>query len=227
MIWMLHINTALPKAIVVLSNDGAVVDFLINDEQREHTAFLHVAIDQLLKNADLKPGDIKVVGVTSGPGSYSGIRVGLSAAKGLCYALKIPLVTFNTLEALVVSFYQKFPEEEGRVCPMVDARRMEVFTAVYDKRLHPLLVPAALELQPSSIQMVSSYKIAALFGSGSQKFSGIFSNSPQLFERQVDISPQSLVTLTTLKHNAKDFEDVSAADATYLKAVYFASKPDL
>lgn len=224
MIWMLHIHTALPKAIVALSQDGVLIDFLTNDEQREHTSFLHIAIDGLLNKAHLKPKDIQAVGVVSGPGSYSGIRVGLSAAKGLCYALKIPLITFNTLEALAVSFYQQFPDEDGAICPMIDARRMVVFTAVYDKKLRALLVPSALELQTSSRGLFSTYNIAAFFGSGSQKFSGIFENSPQLFERQVDISPQSLVTLTTYKYDAKAFEDVSAADATYLKAVYFASK---
>ena len=224
MIWMLHIHTALPKAIVALSNDGAVVHFLINDEQREHTSFLHVAIDQLLNKADLKPADLQAVGVTSGPGSYSGIRVGLSAAKGLCYALKIPLVTFNTLEALAVSFYQQFPEEDDAICPMIDARRMEVFTAVYDKKIRALLIPTALELQTSSIELFSAYNIAAFFGSGSAKLSGFLPNNPKIFERQVDISPQSLVTLTTQKYGARAFEDVSAADAVYLKAVYFASK---
>ncbi|MEO5501274.1 MAG: tRNA (adenosine(37)-N6)-threonylcarbamoyltransferase complex dimerization subunit type 1 TsaB [Ginsengibacter sp.] len=224
MIWMLLIHTALPRAIVALSNGDEAAHFLINDEQREHTAFLHVAIDELLKKADIKPGDIKVVGVSSGPGSYSGIRVGLSAAKGLCYALKIPLVTFNTLEALAVSFYQKFPKEEGIICPMIDARRMEVFTAVYNKNLSPLLIPTALELKTSTTDLFSVYNIDAFFGSGSQKFSGFFTTNPKIFERQVDISPQSLVTITNQKYKAKEFEDVSAADAMYLKAVYFAGK---
>ncbi len=224
MIWMLHIHTALPKAVVALSNDGVVVHFLINDEQWEHTAFLHVAIDQLLKEADLKPADIQAVGVTSGPGSYSGIRVGLSAAKGLCYALKIPLLTFNTLEALAVSFYQQFPEEDGAICPMIDARRMEVFTAVYDRNLKPLLQPNSIELQSAPIDYFSPYNIAAFFGSGSEKFSAIFQNNDKLFERQVDITPESLVLLTTQKFKARDFEDASNANALYLKPVYFASK---
>ncbi len=222
--WMLHIHTALPRALVALSHNGVLTHFLLNNEQREHTAFLHEAIDQLLKKADLKPGDIQVVGVTSGPGSYSGIRVGLSAAKGFCFALKIPLVTFNTLEALAVSFYQQYPDEEGAVCPMIDARRMEVFTAVYDKELHDLLVPSALVLESSSIEFFSSYNISAFIGSGSQKFSGNFVNSPPLFERQVNITPQSLVTLTNHRYDLKAFDKVSSADALYLKSVYFASK---
>lgn len=224
MIWMLHIHTALPSAIVALSREGVLVDFLSNDEQREHTSFLHIAIDKLLRKAHLKPKDLKTVGVVTGPGSYSGIRVGLSAAKGLCYALNIPLVTFNSLEALTQSFYQCYPTESGVICPMIDARRMEVFTAVYDRDLTPLLQPNSLELQASTIDYFSPFNMAAVFGSGSEKFSTIFQNNDKLFERQVDITPESLVSLTTQKYNTRDFEDVSNANALYLKPVYFASK---
>ncbi len=224
MIWMLHIHTTLPKAIVAISCDGKLIHFLINEEQKEHSAFLHEAIEQLLKMADLKPVDIKTVGITSGPGSYSGIRVGLSAAKGFCYALKIPLVTFNTLEALGISFYELFPGETGAVCPMIDARRMEVFTAIYDKSQKLLFEPCALEIDAISYKSLVGYGVSAFVGSGSPKVSNLFSENPQLFERQVDITPQSLVILTNKKYQLKQFEDVSGADAVYLKAVHFATK---
>lgn len=224
MIWMLHLHTTLPKAIVAISCDGKLIHFLANEEQREHSAFLHVAIDQLLKIADIKPGDIQTVGVTSGPGSYSGIRVGLSAAKGFCYALKIPLITFNTLEALSVSFYQQFPEEQGAVCPMIDARRMEVFTAVYDKAQKLLLKPCALEIDEDSYSKIVGYGISAFVGSGSPKVWEMFPENIQLFNRQIGVLPQSLVLLTSQKYDLKNFEDVSNADALYLKPVYFAPK---
>ena len=224
MIWMLHIHTTLPKAIVAISCDGQLMHFLSNEEQREHSAFLHEGIDQLLKMANLKPGNIKTVGITSGPGSYSGIRVGLSAAKGFCYALKIPLVTFNTLEALSVSFYEQFPGETGAVCPMIDARRMEVFTAVYDKTQKLLFEPCALEIDVSSYKSLVEQGVCAFVGSGSLKVSNMFSENPQLFERQVDITPESLVRLTNQKYQLKQFEDVSGADALYLKAVHFTTK---
>ena len=224
MIWMLHIHTTLPTAIVALSCDGILIHSLSNDEQREHSAFLHDAIDQLIKMAEIKPGDIQTVGVTSGPGSYSGIRVGLSAAKGFCYALNIPLITFNTLEALSVSFYQQFPEEQGAVCAMIDARRMEVFTAVYNKAQEILFKPCALEINAVSFTTLLDSGISAFVGSGAPKVFEMFPEETMLFERRTDVLPQSLVLLTTQKYNLKIFEDVSNADALYLKPVYFAPK---
>lgn len=224
MIWMLHIHTTLPRAIVALSCDGTLIHFLSNEEQQEHASFLHEAINQLLNTSGLSPKEIKVVGATSGPGSYSGIRVGLSAAKGLCYGLKIPLVTFNTLDALAYSFYEQFPDEAGVVCPMIDARRMEVFTAIYGHGQNLLLDACALEIDADSYNSLIAYGVSAFIGSGAPKVFNMFQKDAPLFEKQVEISPQSLVALTNQKYQLKKFDDVTASDAIYLKPVYFAAK---
>jgi tRNA threonylcarbamoyladenosine biosynthesis protein TsaB len=107
---------------------------------------------------------------------------------------------------------------------MIDARRMEVFTAVYDKTQKLLFEPCALEIDPNSYKKLVGYGVSAFVGSGSLKVSNMFSENPQLFERQVDITPESLVRLTNQKYQLKQFEDVSGADALYLKAVHFPTK---
>ena len=125
---------------------------MTNEDPKSHAAFLHTAIHKILHNNDISVNDLKAIGVTNGPGSYTGIRVGLATAKGLCYALKIPLITFNTLEVMAVSAIENIKDKNAFYCPMIDARRMEVFTAVYDADMNPVEQPSAIDLADKSYQ---------------------------------------------------------------------------
>src|SRR5687767_1657626 len=130
---ILNIDTAMELASICLSDEKEVLSFSENRDQKDHAGWLQPAIKQVMDDAGFSLSELAAIAVTSGPGSYTGLRVGLSSAKGLCFALKLPLITVNTLEAMA----QAVPSEAAALrCPMIDARRMEVFTAIYDDAMN-------------------------------------------------------------------------------------------
>src|SRR5690349_23178962 len=128
MAFILNMDSSTEKASIALARDGETLFMAVNDNQRDHAGWIHVAIAAGLREIGERPESLEAIGVTSGPGSYTGLRVGMATAKGLCYALGIPLMTVNTLEAMALSVKRT---NVSWVCPMIDARRMEVFTALY------------------------------------------------------------------------------------------------
>ncbi len=139
---ILNIDTATETAQVSFAKDGKVLQSLTNELQKDHASFLQTAIQQLAKKNNLILTDVDGIAVTAGPGSYTGIRVGMASAKGLCYALNKPLIAINTLQVLTVAAQQELNNaSEILFCPMIDARRMEVFTAIYNNTLAEILPP--------------------------------------------------------------------------------------
>ena len=135
---ILNIDTATDHASVALCNNGNLIALKDNPYQKEHAAFVHVAIEGMLKEHDVSINEIDAFAVTSGPGSYTGLRVSMAAAKGLCYALQKPLICLNTLQVMACAAKIMIVEnglpvlDEQLLCPMIDARRMEVFMAMYN-----------------------------------------------------------------------------------------------
>ena len=142
---ILNIDTATEKAHVSLSNDAVILQSLYNESQKDHAGFLQPAILRLVKDAAVSLKNIDAVAVTAGPGSYTGLRVGMASAKGICYALQKPLIALNTLEVMAASaLYHPGIHAANPVdlfCPMIDARRMEVYTALYNRQLETILAP--------------------------------------------------------------------------------------
>ena len=145
---ILNIDTASEKAHVSFAKDGQVVAVLHSSSQKEHASFLQSAIEQLVSTTGIELPQIDAVAVTAGPGSYTGLRVGMASAKGLCYALQKPLIAINTLEMMAKSavLFLKKTDKEVLLCPMMDARRMEVFTAIYKQDLQIVLNSSAIIL---------------------------------------------------------------------------------
>src|SRR5271168_1032073 len=141
---------------------------LENFEQKAHAAWLHVAVQELMTNTGSRMRDLQAVAVTAGPGSYTGLRVGMAAAKGFCYALGIPLITEDTLRVMAFAASERLPEAD-LLCPMIDARRMEVFTAVYQKGGKVLLPPIAMVIDENSFSEFLSERFMSFFGDGSYK----------------------------------------------------------
>jgi len=134
--YILHIDTTGERGLVMLSRQGIPIALLENGNPMEHGSFLHPAIEKLMREQQLNKENIAAIAVANGPGSYTGLRVGLAAAKGLCYAWNIPLITLSSLQLLAMAAKKKL-EETGNatdvwIVPMIDARRMEVFYAIYD-----------------------------------------------------------------------------------------------
>lgn len=130
---LLLLETATQVCSVALSIDGKVVGEIHSDEHNAHSSRLSKFMEQLLEENHSSFAELDGVCVSSGPGSYTGLRIGVSSAKGLCYAREIPLMAVPTLESMACQYYDEHPEYEGMVCPMIDARRMECYTAFFEK----------------------------------------------------------------------------------------------
>ncbi|MBP7931122.1 MAG: tRNA (adenosine(37)-N6)-threonylcarbamoyltransferase complex dimerization subunit type 1 TsaB [Chitinophagaceae bacterium] len=164
---ILLINTALQEASVGIAVDGQLIDQISNLSQKEHASFLHPAIQSICKKNDITLKSLKAVSVINGPGSYTGLRVGLSAAKGICYANQIPLICINTLEWIA---FGNREQAKDLIVPMIDARRMEVFTAVYSRDLNTLFAPSNLILDEQSYAGYLNTQQVLFVGDGAAKW---------------------------------------------------------
>jgi tRNA threonylcarbamoyladenosine biosynthesis protein TsaB len=194
-----------------------------NNNQMDHAGFLQVAIKDILGKAAINFSQIDAIAVTIGPGSYTGLRVGLSSAKGLCYALNKPLITIGTLEVLAKSALISPESNEFKptmlLCPMIDARRMEVFTAVFDQSLQTILAPYALILEANSFNEMLTKSPIAFFGNGSQKWQNISLSTNSIF-LDVAINPFAMSELTQNKFTLSNFSDLAYTEPTYIKEFY-------
>jgi tRNA threonylcarbamoyladenosine biosynthesis protein TsaB len=213
---ILNIDTATETAQVNFAKDGRVLQFLTNTMQKDHAAFVQTAIQQLLSAAPFTLKDIDAVAVTSGPGSYTGLRVGMASAKGICYALNKPLILVNMLEVLATSIQQKNDHSALLFCPMIDARRMEVFTAIYDYSLNTKMEPCALILQENSfLNYLENNKIISS-GSGLAKWKAICTHPNALFSNIYDLAP-AMAGLSFNYFLQPRFSNLAYSEPNYLK----------
>lgn len=233
---ILLIDTSQETASVALSKEGQVLFSEENKISKEHASWLHTAIGRLLAEAEMTLAELKAVAVIAGPGSYTGLRVGMAAAKGFCYALNIPLITRNTLEVMAESMRPVAEKKKSLICPMIDARRDEVFTALYLSNLkfesvnrqpptakrqpptaYPLqqiLPPQALILDKNAFEMPLAENTIIFFGSGAEKWKKITPSPSAIFEPQ----PAIIQAFATLSHH--DFAAGNWADPVYSEPIY-------
>ncbi|GAC1438630.1 MAG: tRNA (adenosine(37)-N6)-threonylcarbamoyltransferase complex dimerization subunit type 1 TsaB [Sediminibacterium sp.] len=223
---LLNIDTATGYAGVCISRDGDIVQMLESHEQKNHASFVQPAIQQLLEQTGYRLNNIDAVAVTAGPGSYTGLRVGLASAKGICFALDKPLILVNTLEVIAQSMIAVTGGQEHAInnqpillCPLIDARRMEVFTAVYDLSLTEIYAPQAMVLDENSFSsLLSSHRI--LFGgSGHQKLKQILIHPNAAFTN----NGHHVNNLAQLAHRlfiAGTFADLVYSDPFYVKEFF-------
>ena len=215
---ILNIDTATEKAHVSFAKDGLILHAVYNGSQKEHASFLQSAIKELTIITGVKLADISAVAVTAGPGSYTGLRVGMASAKGLCYALKIPLITMNTLEILALSAIHFFSGNGEPVlfCPMIDARRMEVFTAIYNKDLTICMTPSAVVLDESSFANQLLQNKILFSGSGFEKWKRICKSVNALFE-DISILPEAMSKYSAGLYFERNFTELAYSEPFYLK----------
>jgi tRNA threonylcarbamoyladenosine biosynthesis protein TsaB len=172
--------------------------------------------------------DLHAVAVTSGPGSYTGLRVGMATAKGLCYALKIPLITANTLKVMayaMISENAATPEPAPVLyCPMIDARRMEVFTATYDGELNEVLKPTACVLDDSTFKEALNKTVMFFFGNGSAKWKHLCNHSNARFIESKIFSVSYLGKMAASLYLQRKFADLAYENPVYLKEFYSYTK---
>lgn len=217
---ILHIDTALEKASVGISRDGILLDELTSSIPNTHAAFVQSAIQDLMKLSGMGLDRLDAVAVVSGPGSYTGLRVGMASAKGICYALKKPLIGVCTLEIMTCAALALYPGFDY-YAPMIDARRMEVFTALYNARLEPRLAPAPVILSPDLFLDINSEQKILCFGSGSSKW-----EKDQILNKNISLADLNyngihLAQLCYAFYRRNNFIDLAYAEPLYLKDFYF------
>ena len=227
---LLNIDVSVDTASVCLAKDSNVFAVSKNvrkdspkesfvtlgEKQKDHVAWLHVGIKEIFDKNNLEIRSIDGVAVTEGPGSYTGLRIGMATAKGICYALNKPLITLNTL--LVMACASKQSDGE-LLCPMIDARRMEVFTAIYTKDLQVVKKPAAITLNENSFDEELTNNSICFFGNGSEKFQKI-KNHPKALFTKIDFDATNMVFLAEEKFTKREFADLAYAEPLYLKEFY-------
>ena len=218
---ILQIDTATEHASICLSSNGISLLSKVSTDQKNHGSFLQPAILELMAEYGQQLSDLDAIAVSEGPGSYTGLRVGLASAKGLCYALEKPLIMINTLKIIAVSAIKSIGESQNAhlYVPMIDARRMEVFTATYDSNLNTVSAPNAKVLDESSFQSILNEKSIVFSGSGTIKFNSICHHPNALF---TNVQHQS-EDMSELAFNAlekKDFVNLAYSEPYYLKSFY-------
>ena len=220
---ILNIDTAGENAIISICEQTKVLASVINNNQKDHAAFLQPAIKNLFNQIDIPINKLNAISVASGPGSYTGLRVSMASAKGLCYALKIPLITISTLEIMATFTINKIQNIKGFYCPIIDARRMEVFTAVYDARLTEIIKPVAMVVDSNSFKDILKKNTVFFYGSGVAKCKKIIENANAIFlEEEMNAQPMALLSYKNYKEN--NFADVAYATPFYLKEFYTTAK---
>jgi len=191
-----------------------------------HSENITVFIEEVTAEAGISLNEIDAVAVSKGPGSYTGLRIGVSTAKGLCFALQKPLIAVNTLLALANNFLTSNhqPPATNLLCPMLDARRMEVYCAVYDSTLNEVEQTAALIIEKNSFAEVLKSNKVYFFGSGAQKCKPVLQHPDAVFVDDVHSSATGMISLSEKKFAEKQFEDVAYFEPFYLKD-FVAIKP--
>lgn len=226
---ILHIDTATGFASVAIGNAQQIITFRQSSDQMNHARFIHEAIKAVVEESCITLNDIDAVSVSNGPGSYTGLRVGLSTAKGLCYALDKPLILISTLEIMANAMIVEFkPRPEQNLlpflyCPMIDARRMEVFTALYSQNLNELIpaTPWVLDENGFSQYLESNYVVFS--GSGTSKLESIIDNKNAIFYTLTN----TITAQNTLAHHyflLKRFADKAYSEPYYCKEFYDTRK---
>lgn len=214
MSYILNFDTATKNCSVSVSQDGEVIAFEeLNSEGYSHGEKLHVFIENVLRQAGINFSDLSAVAVGKGPGSYTGLRIGVSAAKGICFAKDIPLISIETLDILANSN----PIEEGIVVAMLDARRLEVFSAIYNHKLVKIRKTEAEIIDANSFSEYLSKGKVYFVGDGAEKCKEIIQHENAVFVNGKFPSANEMASFSHAKLKNKEFEDVAYFEPYYLK----------
>lgn len=213
---ILNIDTSTSVCSVALSRDGQLLALKENSEGLNHSLLLGTYIDDILEENHLTAGMLDAVAVSMGPGSYTGLRIGVSMAKGLCYGASKPLIAVDTLRALAQSVSRHIGED-ALYCPMIDARRMEVYTAMFDKENRTVLATKAEIIDENSFREILRDHPVYFFGNGSDKIKTVLTSPQAHFLPDVETSAANMIPLAEEKYEARDFEDVAYFEPFYLK----------
>ncbi len=218
---ILQIETSTTCCSVALAQDGKILSYKTINQRNIHAEVITVFIDEIFVVNQLKINELDAVAVSAGPGSYTGLRIGVSTAKGLCFSLDKPLISVETLLAMAAGYlarFQKPTEEKFLLCPMIDARRMEVYTALFDQNLKQIEPTAAKIIDAESFKTVLDQHKIMFFGDGAAKCAAVLGQHPNaVFIDDFLNEATDMTTLAAKKFRLQQFEDVAYFEPFYLK----------
>lgn len=221
---ILNIETSTEVCSVTIAENGKTLFQKESNEGLRHSELLTVFIQDLFQENNFEISKLDAVAVSKGPGSYTGLRIGVSVAKGLCYGLNIPLVGVGSIELMGIyaaansnEFYSKEKEEELLFCPMIDARRMEVYTALFAENGEQILPVTAEIIDENSFADFLKDKKILFFGNGAKKCKEKITHKNALFAGPSETSARFMQNLSEIKYNKNEFEDVAYFEPFYLK----------
>lgn len=210
---ILHLETATKVCSVALSSNGKLIALKETQEDGySHGENLTLFIEDLLKSANLSMKDLNAVSIASGPGSYTGLRIGVSTAKGLCYALGIPMIAIDALTSLCEIAREKHSDQN--LCAMIDARRMEVYSIIQDKDGNVLKEISADILDETSY---AEFQPFIFFGDGAAKMDSVWSGESKIIDASISSSATGQIRLAYEAFQKEKFEDIAYFEPFYLK----------
>lgn len=222
---LLNIDTATEHASVCISKGTEIIGMVESTEQKNHASFIQPAIQDLLKKSGLQLSQFDAIACTAGPGSYTGLRVGMASAKGICFALEKPLILVNTLEVIGQSVLSDYLSKNTTIspntliCPLIDARRLEVFTALYQASLQEIEPPHALILDETSFSSLLITHPIIFCGSGILKLKGLVSDQNAIYS-QIQHNASHLAKRALIAYQSKSFANLAYSEPLYVKEFF-------
>ena len=216
---ILNIETSTEVCSVALTSDGMVLEHREDYEGRNHALLLSGFIEEMMQYATPRGIKIDAVAVSIGPGSYTGLRIGLSEAKGLCFGLDVPLIGIDTLKILVVeTMFGNYIDENSYYVPMIDARRMEVFAGVYDSALQEVMPARPVILTPDSFsEYLGQGRKLVFVGNGAEKAANLIKHPDVVYIPGVKPAAVDMLALSEMAFRKGDFIDIAYSTPNYLK----------
>lgn len=222
---LLLIETATANCSVAIADGGEVLEKKVLNEGFRHAENLMVLVDDLIKSHG-GYASLNGIAVSAGPGSYTGLRIGLSSAKGIAYALEIPIILLSTLEIMAEGFRRCFPGESGYLIPMLDARRMEVYTACFEAKGNRIMSDSPLILDEHAFEDFDfKNESSFFFGNGAAKWRSACSLPKARFDLQPDWHAIDMAHLAEKAWENHQFADLAYSEPEYLKPFFTTAKP--
>lgn len=212
---LLSIETSTPICSIALHKAGKLIADKEVTGDKTHSTELTLMIGELLKECSFTYGDLSAIAISSGPGSYTGLRIGTSTAKGLCFALDIPLISVSTLEALAYSV--EYINDDYLICPMLDARRMEVYCMILSKNYQIIQNVEAKVIEENSFEKELETQKIVFVGDAVEKCQSVIQHENAIFKNELLPSAKTIGIIAFQKYQKQEFENVAYFEPFYLK----------
>ncbi|MGB5990321.1 MAG: tRNA (adenosine(37)-N6)-threonylcarbamoyltransferase complex dimerization subunit type 1 TsaB [Marinifilaceae bacterium] len=216
---IINIETSTEVCSVALCKDNKVIALKENKEGLNHAKLVTIFVDAILEEAEIDIKEIDAIGISKGPGSYTGLRIGVSTAKGLCYGAQIPMIGINTLQAISVEAIKRAEniDKDTWFCPMIDARRMEVFCAFFDTNNKQQEDIKAVIVDQDSFKEILTKRKVVFFGNGAEKCKETITHKNAIFIDNIRNSAANMAALSNEAFKNQSFEDIAYFEPFYLK----------